>query len=427
MTSDRSQEQPSAPPKPSKIRLSCDSCQRCKIRCGQERPTCRRCLKYGITCVYSPSRRAGRPRNRKTATDTASQNQTQTRQHGQQNLPSPPQQALPSSTNDQCSPPRSEPCNDTINMATSPQPCVVTPAATIDASHSQASVHSLAPSQLSSGPVAHADSMDSRDDTFPDLTHVDPADNFCAMFTDVDGHHAPLTHQGPDVDLDFFLNPLDGMDLGPKRAYYCFPDANPAPGLDSSASSQSGGTNPLWPVPTECNCSAALLDQLAQSPIPGTHGGELSSIAAAASQSKPLLDQCYCMLCCPQCSSRFSSLLMVCEAMDRASVALDMGPLWDEQDRDYRAARTAISIDLARDDSPLRCGDYTVRGGDRRIVLRVLVTKRLADLQRIMAKLQAVVDSPPVSDPVLHKAFSELVSEFVTKLTSNINLVKVLI
>ncbi|KAH7044062.1 hypothetical protein B0J12DRAFT_578216 [Macrophomina phaseolina] len=51
-------------PKPIKFRLACDTCQRSKIRCDQERPACRRCVKKGIECVYSPARRAGRPRTR---------------------------------------------------------------------------------------------------------------------------------------------------------------------------------------------------------------------------------------------------------------------------------------------------------------------------------------------------------------------------
>ena len=49
------------PPKP-KLRTSCDGCQEAKLGCSQEKPTCRRCLRHGITCVYSPFRRIGRPR-----------------------------------------------------------------------------------------------------------------------------------------------------------------------------------------------------------------------------------------------------------------------------------------------------------------------------------------------------------------------------
>lgn len=45
-----------------KLRTSCDGCQEAKLGCSQEKPTCRRCLRHGTTCVYSPFRRIGRPR-----------------------------------------------------------------------------------------------------------------------------------------------------------------------------------------------------------------------------------------------------------------------------------------------------------------------------------------------------------------------------
>ena len=48
-------------PKP-RLRTSCDRCQEAKLGCSQEKPTCRRCSRHGIPCVYSPFRRIGRPR-----------------------------------------------------------------------------------------------------------------------------------------------------------------------------------------------------------------------------------------------------------------------------------------------------------------------------------------------------------------------------
>ncbi|EUC39689.1 hypothetical protein COCMIDRAFT_110822, partial [Bipolaris oryzae ATCC 44560] len=39
------------------VHQSCDSCQASKVRCGKERPTCKRCAKHKIDCVYSVSRR----------------------------------------------------------------------------------------------------------------------------------------------------------------------------------------------------------------------------------------------------------------------------------------------------------------------------------------------------------------------------------
>lgn len=45
-----------------KYRLSCDQCQNMKVRCSRDKPSCRRCAQRGVSCVYSPLRRIGRPR-----------------------------------------------------------------------------------------------------------------------------------------------------------------------------------------------------------------------------------------------------------------------------------------------------------------------------------------------------------------------------
>ncbi|RDW74529.1 Zn(II)2Cys6 transcription factor domain-containing protein [Aspergillus mulundensis] len=48
-------------PKSVKIRQTCNACQQAKIKCSHERPSCKRCQKHNIECVYSISRRLGRP------------------------------------------------------------------------------------------------------------------------------------------------------------------------------------------------------------------------------------------------------------------------------------------------------------------------------------------------------------------------------
>ncbi|PTU19984.1 hypothetical protein P175DRAFT_0548012 [Aspergillus ochraceoroseus IBT 24754] len=52
-------------PKSVKIRSTCNACQQAKIRCSHERPSCRRCQKHNIDCIYSISRRLGRPAKKK--------------------------------------------------------------------------------------------------------------------------------------------------------------------------------------------------------------------------------------------------------------------------------------------------------------------------------------------------------------------------
>lgn len=44
-----------------KYRLSCDECLLAKVKCDKQKPTCERCLGLGRDCVYSPSRKTGRP------------------------------------------------------------------------------------------------------------------------------------------------------------------------------------------------------------------------------------------------------------------------------------------------------------------------------------------------------------------------------
>lgn len=45
-----------------RLRTSCDACQNLKVKCSQVKPSCRRCSKNGLDCVYSPLRRMGRPK-----------------------------------------------------------------------------------------------------------------------------------------------------------------------------------------------------------------------------------------------------------------------------------------------------------------------------------------------------------------------------
>ncbi|KAL7942006.1 cytochrome P450 [Trichoderma barbatum] len=52
-----------------KYRTSCDNCQTAKVKCGHEKPSCRRCSVHRVDCVYSLSRRMGRPRAKKVVLD----------------------------------------------------------------------------------------------------------------------------------------------------------------------------------------------------------------------------------------------------------------------------------------------------------------------------------------------------------------------
>jgi Fungal Zn(2)-Cys(6) binuclear cluster domain len=54
-----------------RLRSSCDFCTEAKLKCSQDRPTCRRCLKRGRRdCTYSQVRRPGRPPKLSAITNT---------------------------------------------------------------------------------------------------------------------------------------------------------------------------------------------------------------------------------------------------------------------------------------------------------------------------------------------------------------------
>ncbi|EAW19099.1 Zn(II)2Cys6 transcription factor domain-containing protein [Aspergillus fischeri NRRL 181] len=61
----QSKPSPDRLPKSVKVRSTCNACQQAKIRCSHEKPSCRRCLKHNIECIYSMSRRLGRPAKRR--------------------------------------------------------------------------------------------------------------------------------------------------------------------------------------------------------------------------------------------------------------------------------------------------------------------------------------------------------------------------
>lgn len=59
-----------------KYRTSCDNCQAAKIKCGQQKPSCRRCAVNKLRCIYGVSRRMGRPRAKKNAAEDYTREQS---------------------------------------------------------------------------------------------------------------------------------------------------------------------------------------------------------------------------------------------------------------------------------------------------------------------------------------------------------------
>ncbi|KAK7540287.1 hypothetical protein IWX49DRAFT_601248 [Phyllosticta citricarpa] len=432
-------------PKAPKFRMSCDSCQASKIRCGQERPACRRCVKYNINCIYSPSRRAGRPRPRKTtpsSSSSAAENQAQTQTQTQtqtQPTSQPAQTALP--TPNTASPQRDYSGEDSTRLHVPFDPSIVSegsgplrPDSTTisDMSpfpdepsqhhlrqHQDAAFHSM----LSFGTPGAGTAAT---DAFSAMTFAD--------FTPPGGlHDSALT-------FDFMLSPVQSCG-GPQtpsatddlHAGRCNESTTSSSASTSSASScaqstdESGG-RPMRDVSSsmggECPCSATLLQHLAESTAArsssrgGSDGDDCSAfLVTAVQKSKVLLDQCFRV------------------AMDEVSMALGMGTVWIDQQAAAGGGtaggddqRMSLSTSLTRDKVPLRCGGYVVRAADRRHALRALIMKRVTEMQSAMGKLQQLFVLPAVvSSATCQSTCAGMVSELKDKISSKADLFKVLL
>lgn len=67
------QTTPEACSRKPKLKFSCDACAKSKLKCGRQQPTCQRCSKQGVPCVYSPARRTGKRRARPSLRSSVSQ------------------------------------------------------------------------------------------------------------------------------------------------------------------------------------------------------------------------------------------------------------------------------------------------------------------------------------------------------------------
>ena len=65
-------------PKFFRVRESCDRCLIAKVKCGKEKPLCKRCLTKGLACVYSPCMKTGRKSQKDNPSKAASLAQEQT-------------------------------------------------------------------------------------------------------------------------------------------------------------------------------------------------------------------------------------------------------------------------------------------------------------------------------------------------------------
>ncbi|KAF1934433.1 uncharacterized protein M421DRAFT_51167 [Didymella exigua CBS 183.55] len=420
MSSQRGSQAPRVP----KVRQSCDTCQASKIRCGQERPRCHRCEKYNLDCVYSVSRRAGRPRPKRTIDPTTPVGPSPTHL---QSTPDPqtgfPTQIGPSPTHEECRPrlaslrqksitpvPEATRRDTAQNTGLEEQQCHDPPVKSTqgdrssnhgtdvfprtncynsnqyEASHME-SEPGLVPdnsnSSISSNNNNNNNNNNSNDDAM-DAMDVNPYFNDAALFRHVDSAQFPtLFFSDSDllpehVDFDLLMAPLPDCACFPTTA---FPHA-PLPLGAGPVIAKSSGPG--------CHCTTMLLQHLDAQDGAETGCSDERLFARAVQRSRVLLDNCLVVLSCGACSTRTSSALVVCQAMEELSVTLGMGTLWVEG-TGAGHERCPLLGNLAKDEVPMRCGSYAVRGTDRQVLLRLLVMNRLTEMQRIMGKLcQAV-------------------------------------
>lgn len=396
------------PSKPPRIRLSCDSCQRSKVRCSQDRPVCTRCQKHGYNCVYSPSRRAGRPRLRRP---------------GESSLPKASDTVHAAKSQPAASPipipiPVPQITPNVSRANTPPQP-LTPPSTSSSASSDHMTMMNLAELDL-------PPSLDSLSPPLEPFVYDNGTHNVLHNF--FDGFHHDLVFSNhsshSDVSKFEFGSCLADEDMnGHNMVYDCYAMPNPEP-----SSHHASTLNPCTESGS-CTCSLELVDCLLQDPpSPSSADGTTGRVAAAIQKTKELSNRCRKVLCCSTCSSRTSTVLMVCEAVDQVSVALDLGSVWsDSAGEGGDSCHDFLNEGLSREEAPLQCGSYSVRGLDRRFVLRALLLKRLGELKETLEKLQSMLSLPMPSNSLAspcHKTCADIISEVSSTLNTKTDFLK---
>lgn len=457
--------------KPPKYRLACDSCQQSKIRCDQKRPKCRRCAKKGTDCVYSPARRAGRPRTRNNSKPSQS-----TENSAPASLKGNP---APTAESD-------------VTISASFWMAPVAP-------HSMMSNTSTIPSMTPTIQGPGSDNVDFSpsqllDDGFlhglPDLTssHYDTSKEIGNCHFSM----SPEFHIGPEpLDVDFCEATWEQqqqqqlhvstpilLDEGLPYCELLTPDDHearhhsdqqheepPIPTTSSSSIESCSYNIPLQqqtqlqfphsldhctPSTISCNCTSTLLDHLSHA-LPTSY---LALTSTGLSTSRILITSCYNTMKCPNaCYMRPSIALVICEVIDRALIALkpDGVSLWTsipvptpnyENGTSSPPSSSLCSTSggknnndimlLPTDDEhePLRYGTLPIQGADRRVMVRVLLMKRVLEVQGVLKRLRDMLLSGLlVSEDAMVKnqplaLCANIVGEFAKKVAEKVETIK---
>ncbi|KAF2178408.1 hypothetical protein K469DRAFT_718222 [Zopfia rhizophila CBS 207.26] len=205
------------PPDRPKLRNSCHACASSKLKCSQDKPTCSRCAKRGLTCEYVAAKRGGRkPNSRSNISENRGNDVSNTAINANGDVHSPSQA-------NRFAPPSSNPTTDPLRWLG-----VVHHSTEANVSASSDMLHDFF------GPMDQTlSSTDSMDHTLPSTDLLDQA--------------LPGTSTGTEIDLDdFFASPIsfstEMSDVNIFRTADFFPT-----GIDSS-SNGSESLSDAFPV-----------------------------------------------------------------------------------------------------------------------------------------------------------------------------------
>lgn len=436
------------PPKPTRYRLACDRCQHSKIRCDQERPNCRRCAKRGMECIYNPARRAGRPRTRNTNKSSTKIRKSASSGLNKHSIPITEQSDVPILASGWISPfappdmlSASEDCfsssscsNAATVPTTQPEFCMLD-REDVDFSHYQQRENNFLQIQ--------GDFTDSQDHTPKETTdrYYPISPEFCVASELLDmsfceagpGHqrqqgseynHFNSTTIHLDAQLPYFdlLTPEEQhTDQKQGDTTIQTTNCNAVESCAFTICSQQDVRSDCeeladhtYPSMKPCSCVSTLLNQLS---IPSYANSTtfLASTSTALATSRMLVTCCCTTMECPNaCSTRPSTALIISEAINQAMALLKLDglSLWTPTVMPvpgYRIVKRSspssspspsnpgghgdndemlYSSVIDEEHEPLRCGTLLIRGSDKRALMRILLAKRVLDMQLVLERLR---------------------------------------
>jgi hypothetical protein len=480
----------SAPtPIPTKYRLACDSCQQSKIRCDQERPKCRRCAKKGIECVYSPARRAGRPRTRnKSKSISGIEHNTSTNLIGFSRPTT--EYGISTSTSDWIpafAPPsilsacehysRSSSSSNTSTVPSLTQSTQIPNQDDLEFCVYQQSVGDFMQGLLditSSQCGTPKQTMSPEFYIAPELLNMD----FCGesweqkyqQQQENEQRKSTSTTISIDERLPYFglLTPEDHQPLHhPDQHQEDRPILHTISDNIESGNYTQKQVQPQVSLPLDhglpstisCNCVSILLEHMS-TPFHGPSLSSFNSVSDALHTSRILITYCRTMIECPNaCSTRPSAVLVICEAIARALNSFRLGgsSLWPPTLAPNQCQENGTSSPpssspssslsstsggnsnhimlspsvLDEEHETLCCGTWPIRGADRRAVVRVLLVKRLLEVQGVLERLRDRLltgllvsrDAPMMQKPLLSLC-ADVVGQFTTKVAERVETVK---